>query len=147
MKKVFFHIFLKRKKNINSNSYTRECINYISNNIKGKYDYKIYFVDDNVDFPELDESYTNIFIWDQVLVKKSFDLIEESPCLHVVFLKYKTNIFRNDSSINEPVDENFLIFNNMKCIYLRPDKNEISYEYDTIVSDSTYVFDITKINL
>lgn len=142
---IFYHIILSRK-NTNG-SYIKDCMEFITKKIKPNFKYEIKFFVKDVDFDEskFPEGFEHVVIWDQSLVKLHFHLIENSDCLHVVFMKCKSSIFKNVHSKNEPIDENFLLFNNMKCIYLRPDKDETSYEYDTIITDDSYVYDIDRI--
>ena len=82
-------------------------------------------------------------MWDSMLVKENFEITELGD-VNVIFLKHKTEIFKNTKSKNEAVDENFLLFNGFKCVYLNPDKNEANYQYDTIISEDKYVFDLSK---
>lgn len=141
----FFHIFLSRA--ATQNSYIRDCVAWIDQNIKGNFPYKIYFSDKRLNLKDfnanLKPANTNIIMWDSMLVKENFEITELGD-VNVIFLKHKTEIFKNTKSKNEAVDENFLLFNGFKCVYLNPDKNETNYQYDTIISEDKYIFDLSK---
>lgn len=140
---IFFHIFLS--KTSAQNSYIRDCISWIEKNIKNKYQYKIYFSDKRLKINDFNANYNpsdyNIIVWDSMLVKENFDITSLGN-QNVILMKHKSEIFKNSKSKNEAVDENFLLFNGFKCVYLNPDKNEVSYQYDTIITEDKYVFDL-----
>lgn len=139
----YFHVIIN-KENIGSD-YVDDFIKFISIKIKPYFNYKIHFIkkDENILYEQ--STYEEVFLWDFSLVKIHFDRIENSQKNHVVVLDHKTDIFNNIESKNTAVDENFIIFNNIKCIYLHPENNEIHYDYDLIVNEDNYIYDIDSI--
>ena len=138
-----YFIFRLQKEN---NDFIKKIVGYIENNIKPYFQYNMSF-DNKFTFDSLPVSPDDYHIYsffDICTLKTSFSMLQSElhhNITNILILNNKSQIF--DGVKNNDIDENFIIFHNMKVLYL--EKDDKIHNYDLIINEKDYIFDINSI--
>lgn len=140
-----YFIFRLQKQN---NDFLKKIISYIETYVKPYFEYKIFFNDKKFIYQQIpvsSEDYDIYSFYDTETLKLSFNLLQkfesDNNICNILILPNKTSIF--DGINTRDIDENFIIFHNLKILYL--EKDEKVHNYDLIVKENDYIFDINSI--
>jgi hypothetical protein len=145
MKKQPYFVFRLKKENTD---FVKNVIFYIEEHVKPYFMYNILFTNKKfifVPLPVSTDEYEIYSFFDIETLKLSFSFLQKfelNPLIHNILILYnKSQVF--DGINNKDIDENFIIFHNMKVLYLK--KDDKIHQYDLILDEKDYIFDINKI--
>lgn len=138
------YIFVLDKKLVQKGDDYHKTIIQLIRDKKSKYTINLLLISPNDNITSIVEKIPNLdtdeitFLWDINIIKYFSTFIDLNKNQNVLIMDKKSNIFYNINDMD--INENYVIFNGMKVLYLNPtiDKNVLQ-QYDIIYKD--YIFD------